>query len=219
MAIIYPLGLPAGARFYQCEFALDEVQAVNTKRSGEVLAVELADRLWRAKFVTTLCTPDQQGRWQSWRGSLNGSIGSFLVADPNRDYPLAYGAAVLDLDRAGGGAFDGTATLSAWTATTVTLTGLPADYQAAAGDMLSFAWYGSRALHMVVGDAQATAAGVLSVDVVPPVRETPAPTVGASVELVSPTCVMRLIPGTFSMPKQGREKSRASFEAVQVPQG
>ncbi len=216
MAITFPLPFPAGAGFLEGEFTLGEVQAVNTLRSGAVQAMELGDSLWSGRFVTSLCDARQRGRWQAWKGALNGSIGTFLAYDPDKQYPLAYGAGVLALTRFGGGAFDGNATLAAWTATTLQITGLPAAYQAADGDMVSFPWNGGKALHMIVGDTAASAGGVLDVTVVPPVRISPAPSGGAAVALVKPSCIMRLRPGSFSAPTS-RARRSVSFEGVQIP--
>lgn len=216
MAITYPLPFPTGAGFLEGEFTLGEVQAVNTLRSGAVQAMELGDSLWSGRFVTSLCDARQRGRWQAWKAALNGSIGTFVAYDPEKQYPLAYGESVLALLRAGGGAFDGTGTLAAWTATTLQISGLPAAYQAADGDMVSFPWNGGRALHMVVGDTAASAGGVLNVTVMPPVRTAPAPAGSASVALVRASCLMRLKPGTFSAPAS-RARRSVSFEGVQVP--
>lgn len=215
MSIVYPLAFPSGASFSQCSFDLRVTEAVNVLPGGAVLAAELGDPLWTGKFVSGLCGPHQRARWQAWRASLRGSIGTFLGFDPDKAYPLAYGEAVLGLTRAGGGAFDGTATLDAATAGSLTLSGLPADYEVRAGDMLSFAWSASRALHMVVADAQADAGGVLEVEVMPPVLLSPAPAEDAVVDLVRPACLMRIVPGSFSAPA-ARQSTTVSFEAVQV---
>lgn len=216
MAITYPLTFPDGPGFAEGEFTLSVVEAVNTLPSGAVQAMEIGEPLWTARFAAPPCDARQRARWQAWKAALRGSIGTFLAFDPEKAFPLAYGEAVLGLTRAGGGAFDGTASLTAWTASTLTLSTLPATYQAAAGDMVSFPWKGGKALHMVVGDTAASAGGVLTVTVMPPVRLSPAPAAGAVVDLVRPSCLMRIRPGSFSAPAR-REKQPVVFEGVQVP--
>lgn len=213
MAITYPRSLPAGRWFETADFKLGEMASTNTLRSGAIQTMELGEALWSGVFRTFAIEAKDRQMWQAWAMSLR--LGkTFLAFDPEKEFPAAYGEDVLDLLRAGGGAFDGTATLSAYTATSVTLVGLPASYQAKAGDMLSFPWSTVRALHQAIEDGAASAAGVVTLSVEPPVRTSPAPGVSATVDLVRPACVMQMKPGTFTAPG-GFERQPVSFEAVQ----
>ncbi len=212
----YPLSFPAGALFSTAQFTLNVTEAVNTLRSGAVQVMQLGDPLWSAEFETVPLTGEERAPWQAWKVALRGSIGTFLCFDPEKAYPRAYGAAVLSLTRAGGGAFDGVAILDAVTANTLTLSGLPSGYQASAGDMLAFPWNGSRSLHMVMESAVASEAGIITVSAEPAVRLSPAPTSGAAVDLVKPSCLMRIIPGSWEAPATADRRS-IRFEAIQVP--
>lgn len=212
----YPLSFPAGALFATAQFNLNVTEAVNTTRSGAIQVMQLGDPLWSAEFETIPLTGEERALWQAWKVALRGSIGTFLCSDPEKAYPRAYGAAVLALTRAGGGAFDGVATLTTATAFMLSLSGLPSGYQASAGDMLAFPWNGSRALHMVMESAVASEAGLITVSVEPAVRLSPAPTSGAAVDLVKPSCLMRIMPGSWEAPAAA-ERRAIRFEAVQVP--
>lgn len=214
MAIIYPRAMPAGHWFQSAEFKLADLSVANTLQSGAVQTMDLGDPLWSATFRTHVVEAEDRQMWQAWALSLRRGR-KFLAFDPEKEFPAAYGSAVLGLTRAIGGAFDGSATLGAVTATTVQLLGLPALYQAKAGDMLSFPWNGVRALHQLVEDTAASSSGIMTLSVEPPVRLNPAPAVSATVDLVRPACVMLLKPGTFSAPAS-YDPQPVSFEAVQA---
>ncbi|MFG1330253.1 hypothetical protein V5F41_03260 [Xanthobacter autotrophicus] len=198
MAIIYPRETP-GRAFQSVDFKLLEIAVLNTLQNGAIQTMDLGPSLWRAEFTTIPLYPEERGAWQAWAMSLRGGR-NFVAHDPEKVYPAAYGKDALALSRAIGGAFDGTASLAAFTATTIQLMGLPAGYQATSGDMLSFPWNGLQALHQVVEDAAANSSGIVTLNVGPPVLTNPAPTVGATVTLIRPVCVMKIVPGSFEAP-------------------
>lgn len=215
MAISYPRSFPANAQFDSVDFKLGDLSVQNTLESGAVQTMEMGPSLWTATFSTIDLQMRDRQIWQAWELTLRGGR-TFLAFDPEKVHPAAYGADVLGLTRAGGGAFDGTATLTSVTATTVTVSALPAAYQAKAGDMLSFPWNSSHALHMVAEDATADGSGAATFKVVPPVQTSPAPSGGATVRLVQPVCVMKIKPGTFSAPaRPANAPQPVSFECVQ----
>lgn len=87
--------------------------------------------------------------------------------DMTRPRPLEYLKGALSGVRAGGGAFDGTATLSAIVnSRTLTITGLPANWQLRAGDYLEVRQSPTvLSLHRVAADAKASAGGLVSVQI------------------------------------------------------
>lgn len=213
MSIIYPRALPDGAGFISVDFKLGEAAVQNTLESGAIQTMEMGEALWSASFQTFEMTMADRQRWQAWALTLR--LGkTFYAFDPEKVWPAAYGASVLDLMRAGGGAFDGTATLAAVAPKAVDLTGLPAAYHAKDGDMLSFPWNNTLALHQVVEDATADGTGAVTLLVEPPLRLDPLPDLPSVVTLVRPSCIMKLKPTSFSAPA-GFEPQAVSFEAVQ----
>ncbi|MFG1205560.1 hypothetical protein [Xanthobacter flavus] len=216
MAISYPRPFPSGMWFASgTEFKLGDKSVQNTLESGAIQTMEIAPSLWSAKFVTPGLLMHDRQVWQAWELTLRGGR-TFLAYDPEKVYPKAYRAGVLALTRAGGGAFDGTATLASVAATSVSVTGLPAGYMAKVGDMLSFPWNNVHALHQIVEDATANGAGAATFRVWPPVQTSPAPAGGSTVRLVQPWCVMKIKPGTFTAPASSTNGTApVSFEGVQ----
>ncbi|WP_454914979.1 hypothetical protein [Xanthobacter sediminis] len=214
MAIIYPRPFPTGLRFTKSQMTLTRQMSVITLEGGGVEAAEMGEPIWKLSATTEPLRWSGRRQLAAWHASLAGSR-RILAYDWVGSYPIAYGAAVLGLTRAGGGAFNGTATLGPVTATTVMLTGLPANYIVSTGDRMSFAWNDSRAYHEAMETVVATSGGVATVTVEPAVRLEPAPTIGAAVALVRPTCVMMIVPDSWNMDESGA-LGPASFDAVQV---
>ncbi|MGU3494209.1 hypothetical protein ACLBXM_09220 [Xanthobacteraceae bacterium A53D] len=214
MAITFPRPFPDGARLPLSRITLQRSNVGGTLGSGALQVMELYDPIWVGRFATEPLVWSRRRRWSAWGTSLGEGIGSFIAYDWLGSYPVAYGASVMSLTRAGGGAYDGTAVLNNWTSTTVTLTGLPAGYKATPSDRLSFPWWGVRAYHEVAEDAVASSAGVLTVTVQPQLRLGLAPTPGVTVDLVRAPIAMRLRPGTWSEPDEA-QKGPVSFEGVQ----
>lgn len=214
MAISYPREMLSGGWISELAFDLTSTEAFNRLSSGAVQATEVDEPVWSAKFTTRRLWPADRAALRAWISSLRGGK-RFYAQDLERRYPIAYGAAVLSMTRAGGGTFNGIATLTSATATTVSMSALPASYAFKAGDQLSFPWNSGLALHRVLEDVTANSSGVVTVTVDPPVRTSPAPSTGADIALVNPRCIMTLVPGTFETVANNDAPS-ASFEAVQV---
>lgn len=211
MAISYPRDLPAGDWFASATFALSEGVAFNQLEGGALQIAEMSDPLWTLKASTyALFDKERRAVWQAWLASLRGGK-RFRCYHLDRPWPLAYGAGAAGLSWSVGA---GLATLSAYSATTLTLSDLPAGYKVTAGDMMSFEWHGTLALHMALEDVTAAATS-LKVTVDPPVRSKPAPSMGIPISLIKAPCVMVVKPGTASSPASA-EGEAASFEAVQV---
>ncbi|WP_323034103.1 hypothetical protein [Pararhodobacter sp.] len=213
MAITIPRPLP-DLRYVRSQMTLGRALSVNSLASGAVQAVESGAALWRLSIQTEPLRWSGRRALNAWHGSLAGTR-RILGYDWLGSYPVAYGVRALGLVKAGGGVWGGTATLGAATATTLTLSGLPAGYKASAGDRLSFPWAGVRAYHEITEAVTASAAGVMTVTVEPAVRLNPAPAAGAVVALVRPACIMMIVPDSWQCDESGPLGS-ASFEAVQV---
>ena len=138
MALTFPRDLPDGIGFAPpTEFEPMVRQARSSTRGGQPQAVELAPALWRMKFTTRPLEEAEAEVMRSWLQSLRGGVKLFKAYDPLRAYPLAYPAGFGALTRHGGGAFDGTATLSAVAPTldSITLSTLPSTFAVAVGDI------------------------------------------------------------------------------------
>lgn len=190
--------------------------AVNRTRGGGLQIVELADPLWRARYVTKPLRFTARAVWKAWGLSLRGGAKSFLAHHPIRHYPLAYGVAVLALDRAGGGGFDGAAKLDAVpSAYSLQISTLPADYVVSVGDLISIEMDGNqRSLHSAVEATTADGSGVATVTVEPAVRAG-AVIDSTETELVRATFLAAIDWDSFDCP-EGDALEPVSFDAVQV---
>jgi hypothetical protein len=220
MTIAFPREL-FGVRYTQAVFELSYNMALNRNGAGMIEAVELGDAIWQATFTTEPLTWSQRAALSAWAASLRGGLQTFLGYDPFRQWPAAYRtkAAVLALTRAGGGAFDGTATLSAIATNNATLGGLPAGYQASVGDMVSLPRPNKqRSLHNLVEAVTANGSGQATLNLEPAV---PADCVTSSpdVRLVKAPAVM-LLNWDSLKPSAGVGRQSATFTATQttVPQ-
>lgn len=211
--ITFPRSFPTDD-FTDCEFKLVRGDVINRTYRGQVQTMELADPYWTIKATTNFLDKVKRAQWQAWANSLKGSIKTFYAYDPEKTYPLAYGRAVLSLLRHGGGAFDGSATLTGSTFDTLSLSNLPDNYQFVEGDHISIAITGAKlSLHEVIEAVTGDASGVATVTVEPPIVG--APTLAAGAQLIKASCEMVMTPNTFSAPAAGSGLTQITFEGTQ----
>jgi hypothetical protein len=119
------------------------------------------------------------------------------------------------LTRAGGGSFGAmTATITAITANTISVSTLPAGYVFTAGDHIGLVQGNNRQCHVVTASVTANASGVATVTVYPPVATTIFST-SSTFSVFRARCVMRVDPGSVRETRQGRF-TKLSFTATQV---
>src|SRR5262252_2466912 len=80
---------------------------------GITFQESMGGSLWEFAMTTRPLNETQYGVWHAWFLSLRGGAQSFKGRDPRRCWPIVYGPGVLNLTRAGGGAFDGTVQVTA----------------------------------------------------------------------------------------------------------
>jgi hypothetical protein len=216
MAITYPRFFPTGLDcFVSGSFHLAARDAVNETRGGGILSIEIGDAHWEAAYETVPYKRVDRAVWQAWWATLRSHF-TFLGYDPEKRFPLNYGKSVLNLLRAGGGAFDGSLIVSSATATTLTLSGLPANFIFLVGDHVSVGLSGGRlGLHQIVEPATGSAGGVATVTVEPRIRTANVVPGSTTANLVKPLCEMFIKPGSFAAPHNALERLPVTFEAVQ----
>jgi len=215
MTITYPRALPAcGAN--SCDFELQRQEVIGGEIGGRILSNELGPAHWRLKFGRRPTAEADFDLWRAWLSSLRGSGKLFYGRDMRRGkWPRAYRTGFSELTRAGGGAFDGTATSIDLTDNFVPeVSGLPAGFVVNVGDYLGFSWGSDsgRTLHRIVEGGVADGSGVGAFTVEP---EIPGFVPGDAVAtFAAPTCLMVIVPGSVDLSADDGDR-RVSFEAIQ----
>lgn len=140
----------------------------------------------------------------------------FECPDVYRLRPIAYGGAPLSGVKAGGGAFDGTATLSAVTdSRTIVVSGLPAGFAVNRSALIEIRKSSiERSLHRINAAAVANGSGVVTLAIRFALDTSVFTTANSIVNFERPSCLMKLTPG-WSAPK-ARSNRRARFTAREV---
>lgn len=216
MALVYPRALPSCAA-NSSNFVLDRQEVIGGEAGGRVISNELGPAHWRLKFQRKPSKRVDFDLWDAWTTSLRGAGKLFFGRDMRRGkWPRAYrNTGFTDLVRAGGGAFDGTATSIDLADNFVPqLNGLPAGFIVSINDYVGFSWgsNNARTLHKFVEAGVANGSGELALQLEPEIPHfVPEDAVAT---FAAPTCLMLLAPGTLDVSDDDGEY-RVSFEAIQ----
>jgi hypothetical protein len=173
---------------------------------------------WAGVFMTTALTPAEFGRLEAFmmQAGDNGEV--FRAYDASRPRPLAHDTPdhqPLSGMRAGGGSFDGTATIVARTATTLSITGLPANFQFLVGDYVEVRKSPTViSLHRIVTDVQANGSGAATLSI-RHALDLQAFTLPLTANFEKPACLMQIDPGSYK-PSKPLVERRATFAATEV---
>ncbi|TKT79966.1 hypothetical protein [Aquamicrobium sp. LC103] len=146
--------------------------------------------------------------------------GVFRACDIFRSRPIEHddgNGTPLSGTRAGGGAFDGTATLQSITnSRTVVVSGLPPLFQFREGDYAEFRRSANVvALHSLEADARASSSGVVTLSLDPAYDAQNFPVSGTTVNFEKASCLMKIEPGSYSGQKSQQDRS-PSFSAAEM---
>jgi hypothetical protein len=185
-------------------------------------AIALGWPVWEMEVTLANGFADEVDAWQAFLDTLEGPRRPFLARDLTRPWPAAYPNGFAGLTRAGGGAFDGTAD---WQVScdgrTLTLSRLPAAMQFRVRDYVGWRWSAQgtarRALARTTAPAVASAGGVVSLTIAPPLPAfVPR---RATVTLDQPDCVMRLVPGSRLGPRDTLHSAGGRITAIEDLRG
>jgi len=216
MTITYPRALPS-CRANTSDFELERQEVIGGEQGGRIISGQLGPPHWRLKFTRSPTTEAEYDLWRTWLTSLRGSGKLFFGRDMRRGrWPRAYAkTGFTDLTRAGGGAFDGTATsIDIADRYVPAFTGLPAGFVVSIGDYVGFSYGDDNGctLHRFVeaGVADVDGEGAWTVE-----PELPPFVPGDAVAtFASPTCLMVIVPGSSDVSADNNQR-RISFEAIQ----
>lgn len=214
MALTYPLALPAAGASRQT-FEPKRVDYLSPETGGRLGAMSAGVPLWYGKWTLGNQGAARSDEWSAFVDALDGPARYFLGRDTARPYPLAYQDTQLQgLSRAGGGAFDGSATAWARASTAdgqslLELEGLPAGLVLSRRDYVGFRWETEgedrRALVRLVAPAVAAGDGTVTLTVRPAVHTiVPAEAIA---HLDEPACLMKLIPSETQLGDMDRRLS------------
>lgn len=198
------------------EFELRRIDYAAPEAGGRLSGVQAGFPLWTGTWTIDVSGPDEADAARAFMAAIRGSTRRFLGRDVLRSYPKAHKFGFAGMVRAGGGAFDGSATT--WSETIdanddslVTLTNLPVGLTLAPGDYIGFRWAATEAAiagltwHApvrVVSGGVANGAGAVTVTSEPPVPS--AVPAGAVAYLNEPKCTMVLDAAKSSLQPVGR---------------
>jgi hypothetical protein len=190
----------------QQSFEIERVDYGAPEAGGRIGGVQAGFPLWKLVWTIGNVGRDRSDAWRAFKDQIRGATRRFLAWDLARPFPKAYlTTGFVGMTRAGGGAFDGTATSWSETITVpdgdsqVTLHGLPAGFVLGQGDYIGFRWTATEPavagqtwhapVRVVIGGT-ANGSGDLTVTSEPPIP-LPVP-LTAVAYLDTPKCVMAL---------------------------
>lgn len=201
----------------EAEFDLDQGTVLNPEEGGRTPAVRIAQPLWRGKFRSGKLYGDRLGEAEAWKGSLDDGINAFLGRHPDRPFPRAHPRGFDGMTRAVGGSFDGAAI--SWSLdssrTQLSCDGLPAGFELRRGDFADFIWSsGNRRFLIRFLEGQTGAEGAIANIAFQPAAPVWLPS-GAILNFARPSCLMKMVPGSASLPISFGGRGVLNFEAVQ----
>ena len=190
MAITFPLSLAVFANSLRVEsatFTCQTQRQVASLAGGEIISSEVAAALWEGEIALTAMSREDGSQLAALLTELEVPGRAFRIYDPARRYPA--------LDPGGASIAGSSPVISAHTASTLTLGGMPNGYVISPGDYVSFT-YGTdrRALHRFVEGATVSGGSTGALQVQPHVRGTVSG--GTSCTLSSPWCFAVTVPGS-----------------------
>lgn len=212
MAISFPrTDIFSSFDFLTQNFSLQYQQEISRLRGGQMRARSLGPAIWMGSFVTGRISWDDCVELESVLDSLQGSLQAFTAHDTRRPMPKNYPF----------GGFSDTGQISAigTGGTTLSLSGLDGGMQLKRGDAVSFDYVSGantlRGLVRLMEDVTASGGGATSA--VPVEPYVPVGTsVSTPVNLVKPSVLMLIEPGSVQFNDAGQTLGTVSFTAQEL---
>jgi hypothetical protein len=202
--------------WYAVEFTPVQVRQTDRMEGRRTEDLIVPGTWWRASYQAEHLDRRAFGQLDAFVMTA-GAGALFRAYDPERPRPMAQdnGQPLSGL-RAGGGAFDGTATLQTIVSPTqIIVSGLPDGFQLWTGDYFELAMAPLLvSLHRVTADATANAGGTVTLNF-RHALDLQHFTTAAIVNFEKPACLMRVDPGSYSAAKTNRDR-RPAFSAQEM---
>ncbi|GHC79342.1 hypothetical protein [Limoniibacter endophyticus] len=211
--------LPAIRGWQAVDF--DPIQPRNVDRmEGRRTEVQIyGTHYWVAQYTPGWLDERDFGKMDAFMMRAGDGLEVFRAYDPFRMRPIAWSEAngnrPLSGARAGGGAFDGTATITSRSANSLIVSGLPALFQFRAGDYVEVRQSASVvSLHRILVDVAASTAGIVTLSIRHNL-DIGVFTLPLVANFEKPSCLMQIDPGSYSARKSWSDRS-PSFSAQEV---
>ena len=209
MTITFPVDLLADWPGWSPRFELMRRQEQSRTTGGKTIVKDFGSPLWAGSWVSRTLSPNELDHWRARLDALEEGLQTFRGYALSRCYPIAYPQAAYEALGIGA------VTVSALGGNNKScrVTGLSAGYQVSIGDMIAIAGSG---LHRVMEAVTADNGGVSPYFELRP-HFAPGAAVGAAVQLVRPSCLMQVVPGSITAdadPQTGR--GTISFDGMEV---
>lgn len=211
----YPYSLAFLADLLDIESAEFDVQrndVVSGQGSGRLIPVELAPPLWYADVAINMNYFEEAEVIAAKFRRLHGPLGTFLLYDPRKKYPLSDPTGSIIGNR------EITITAKGADNDTLSFAGFPPGYVLSPGDKFAYPYGASSRAFMEISDyATASAGGVVNAAPVFPHVPIGTNVSGSTIAtFVKPACVMRLEKdGWLTGRSQGLHTSGQGFRAIQ----
>jgi hypothetical protein len=181
-------------------------------RGGFAWETEESDPRWTGTVTTSKLNHTRLQRWQAFIAECIGTSAVIDFVDPVYYIPAAYRAVgVLP------GAWDGSGVTigdddDTWEPV---LAGLPVGLVLTLGDRLGFTFAGYKSYHMVRADLTVSSDTAQAVKIVPPLLPNVIET-GATVSVLDPVLRLRIVPGTWRVPRAAGQDAVGSFQVEEA---
>ncbi|TPL06690.1 hypothetical protein [Mesorhizobium sp. B2-4-11] len=211
-----PINLPA-VEWTECSFDPMRPRATDRMEGRRTEGQSVGTPWWTANYKPGWLEPANIGLLDAFMMQAGDDGETFLGYDVFRPRPILMDTgAPLSGTKAGGGAFNGTATLNSITnSRTVVIGGLPAGFQFSPGDYIEFRMTAlMRSLHRIMAPATANGSGIVTLSIKYGL-DTQNFTTSSVVNFEKASCVMQIDPGSYSGTKSWESRS-PSFSATEV---
>lgn len=178
-------------------YSLDDASEALEDGHGEIVTVSYGPRLWAGSFTSYALNMQCARPLRARLEMLKGAGASFMWRDPFYTGPADDPGGVKL-----GGANPQIDSIDA-TRRAMKISLLPSNYKISTGDLISWTYSTHFALYEVARTRTADASGIIQeLEVTTPI--VPGSHVGATLELLQPTCKARIVPGSVNMGSANR---------------
>ena len=179
---------------------------------GVTYVKDLGPALWTLTAQSRVMTPNQLDHWRARLGALEGGMTRFRGYSMSRRYPIAYPHRTWPTLSQ----FNGVAELYAVAPSrkAIRISGLPAGFRFSVGDLIQI---GNTDLHRVIETSHAAQDGVTpAFEIYPHVWPGIEAAQQVAVNVLQPSCVMMLEPGSVSSEAAMSGWGSVSFRAIEA---